>query len=132
MLGLFMIFIGTIWIGQGINADWAPQSFMTSDVNWSYRGGGLAGVGALCVLAAIMNGGWRHVLGSAGVVIAFVGAVLAAQAFNILPGMPMSGNMDWALRGGIAFGVGVALVCVSTLGANQPPKSDRVADVTSS
>jgi hypothetical protein len=53
------------------------------------------------------------VLGAVGALAAFIGAVLAAQATNVLPGMPVSGNMDWALRGGIAFVVGVILIFVS-------------------
>lgn len=117
VLGLFMIFIGTIWIGQGVNADWAPQSFMTNDVNWSYRGGVFVAIGLLLAVVAALNGGWRHVLGAIGVLAAFIGAVFVAQAFNVLPGMPVSGNMDWAVRGGIAIAVGAALVFIGSRAA---------------
>jgi peptidoglycan/LPS O-acetylase OafA/YrhL len=112
VLGLLMIFIGSIWILQGMNVSWAPQSFMTSDIQWTYRGVGLAFIGLVLLLWAARRGGWRDVLGAVGALAAFIGAVLAAQATNVLPGMPVSGNMDWALRGGIAFVVGVVLIFV--------------------
>lgn len=113
VLGLLMIFIGSIWILQGMNVSWAPQSFMTSDIQWTYRGVGLVFIGLVLLLWAARRGGWRDVLGAVGALAAFIGAVLAAQATNVLPGMPVSGNMDWAMRGGIAFVVGVILIFVS-------------------
>lgn len=115
-LGLLMMLIGAVWIGQGINASWAPQSFMTSDINWSYRGGAFAAVGLLLVLLGLRSGGWREVLGAIGATAAIVGAFLVAQALNALPGMPVSGNMDWALRGGIAAAVGVAMIFIASRG----------------
>lgn len=117
VLGLLMLLIGAVWIGQGLNASWAPQSFMTSDINWTYRGAGFALVGLLLVLFGLRSGGWRDVLGAGGATTAFVGAFLAAQATNILPGMPVSGNMDWALRGGIAVAVGLVMIFIASRGS---------------
>ena len=37
------VFIGAIWILQGINV--LPGSFMTGDIKWTYIGIGLAAVG---------------------------------------------------------------------------------------
>ena len=132
VLGLFMMFIGTIWIGQGLNQPWAPQSFMTSDINWSYRGAGFALIGFVLVLgASLRSGGWRNVLGALGALIVFIGAVLAAQAANVLPGMPVSGNMDWALRGGVAAVVGLALIFLSCLRWKaEPPLAETPASAS--
>lgn len=112
VLGLLMMFLGSIWILQGTNVSWAPQSFMTSDIQWTYRGVGFAFVGLVLLLWAARSGGWRDVLGAVGALAVFIGAILAAQATNVLPGMPVSGNMDWAMRGGIACAVGVILIFV--------------------
>jgi len=116
VLGLLMMFIGSIWILQGLNVSWAPQSFMTSDINWTYRGAGLALIGLAALALSARSGGWRDVLGAVGALAVFIGAVLAAQAFNVLPGMPVSGNMDWALRGGGVLVVGVVLIFIGGRG----------------
>ena len=113
VLGLLMMLIGGVWILQGLNVSWAPQSFMTSDINWTYRGIGFASVGLVLVGLTLLSG-WRDVLGGVGAFAAFIGALLAAQAFNVLPGMAMSGNMDWAVRGGIAIIVGVVLIFIAS------------------
>jgi hypothetical protein len=48
-----------------------------------------------------------------GVVLVFVGAVWILQGVNILPGSFMTGQIQWAVYGGIAFVVGLGLMLVS-------------------
>jgi len=43
IVGALCVLMGVVWIFQGINV--IPGSFMTGDVDWSYRGGVLAVVG---------------------------------------------------------------------------------------
>ena len=45
------VFIGAIWILQGINV--LPGSFMTGDIKWTFIGTGLAALGV--VLAVWVN-----------------------------------------------------------------------------
>lgn len=42
-----------------------------------------------------------------GVLLMFFGAVWFFQGINVLPGSFMTGQMQWAVYGGIAFVVGV-------------------------
>jgi hypothetical protein len=43
ILAVLMIFLGVIWILQGINV--LPGSFMTGQIQWAWRGAFLAVVG---------------------------------------------------------------------------------------
>jgi hypothetical protein len=52
IVGALCVLMGVVWIFQGINV--LPGSFMTGDIDWSYRGGALAVVGAVIVLLS-----WR-------------------------------------------------------------------------
>lgn len=45
-LGVVLVLAGTIWILQGLNVAFAPQSFMTGDRSWSW-------VGAVAVAAGV-------------------------------------------------------------------------------
>jgi hypothetical protein len=45
-----------------------------------------------------------------GVLLVFFGGVWVLQGINVLPGSFMSGQTRWAVRGGIALIVGVALL----------------------
>jgi hypothetical protein len=45
-----------------------------------------------------------------GVIVVLVGGIWILQGFNILPGSFMSGQMKWAVNGGIAATAGVALI----------------------
>jgi len=114
VLGLLLAFVGVIWIGQGLNQPWAPQSFMTSDINWTYRGGGFAAAGAILLLWSSLNGGWRQVLGALGAFCCVLGAFFVLQGTGVLPGMSMSGNMDWTRNGAIVFAVGAVLAFVGS------------------
>jgi hypothetical protein len=45
-----------------------------------------------------------------GAALAFLGSVWILQGINVLPGSFMSGQMRWAVRGGIAVIAGVGLL----------------------
>jgi hypothetical protein len=48
ILAVLMIFLGVIWILQGINV--LPGSFMTGQIQWAWRGAFLAVVGVALFL----------------------------------------------------------------------------------
>lgn len=47
-----------------------------------------------------------------GALLMFFGAVWFFQGINVLPGSFMTGQMQWAVYGGIAFAAGVLAVCL--------------------
>lgn len=49
VLGVLLIGAGMVWIAQGLNLAFAPQSFMTSDRTWILIGAATAFVGAIVV-----------------------------------------------------------------------------------
>jgi len=50
VLGLLMIAMGVLWIGQGLNIiRWPESSFMLGVPQWSWRGALLAGLGAALI-----------------------------------------------------------------------------------
>lgn len=51
VVGALCVLMGVVWIFQGINV--LPGSFMTGDVNWSYRGGVLAVLGLVLVFLSL-------------------------------------------------------------------------------
>jgi hypothetical protein len=50
--------------------------------------------------------------------VALAGAIWFLQGINVLPGSFMTGQIRWAVYGGIAFAVGIALLLL----ANRPRK----------
>ena len=56
----------------------------------------------------------------AGLVV-LAGAVWFLQGINVLPGSFMTGQVRWAVYGGIAFAAGIALLVL----ANRPRKERR-------
>ncbi len=52
----------------------------------------------------------RIALNIVGAVLVFFGGVWVLQGVNVLPGSFMSGQMQWAVRGGIAVIAGIALL----------------------
>jgi hypothetical protein len=116
VLGLAMLIMGTIWVLQGLNVSWAPQSFMTADINWTYRGVAFAVGGLALLFFGLRSGGWKNVLGGLGTLLAVIGAIWICQGLNVLPGMGMSGHMEWATRGGIAFVIGAVFIFIGTRG----------------
>jgi hypothetical protein len=49
----------------------------------------------------------------AGAILVLFGAIWFLQGINILPGSFMTGQIRWAVYGGIAMAAGVALLMVS-------------------
>ena len=49
----------------------------------------------------------RIVLNIVGAILVFFGGVWFLQGINVLPGSFMTGQIKWAIYGGIAFVVGV-------------------------
>jgi hypothetical protein len=60
-------------------------------------------------------------LNIAGGILVLFGAIWFLQGINILPGSFMTGQIRWAVYGGIAVAVGISLL----LAANRRPKSRR-------
>jgi len=52
----------------------------------------------------------RIVLNVVGVLLMLTGAVWFLQGINVLPGSFMTGQMRWAIYGGLAFVAGVGAV----------------------
>ena len=52
----------------------------------------------------------RILLNVVGAVLVFFGGVWFLQGINVLPGSFMTGQMKWAVYGGIAFVVGVVVL----------------------
>jgi hypothetical protein len=52
----------------------------------------------------------RITLGIVGIVLAIFGCIWFLQGINVLPGSFMTGQIQWAVYGGIAVVVGVALL----------------------
>jgi hypothetical protein len=53
--------------------------------------------------------------------VGLMGAVWFLQGINVLPGSFMTGQVRWAVYGGIAFAAGIALLLL----ANRPRKERR-------
>ncbi len=51
IVGALCVLMGVVWIFQGINV--IPGSFMTGDIDWSYRGGVLAVVGLMVLFLSL-------------------------------------------------------------------------------
>ncbi|MBZ5642616.1 MAG: hypothetical protein LAO19_07650 [Acidobacteriia bacterium] len=55
----------------------------------------------------------KTTLSIAGALLVVVGTVWFLQGINILPGSFMTGQMRWAVRGGIAAAVGIVLLLLA-------------------
>jgi uncharacterized membrane protein len=50
LIGLLALAMGLLWVGQGLGyIKWPESSFMISQIQWAYYGGGLAIVGLLLI-----------------------------------------------------------------------------------
>jgi hypothetical protein len=49
-------------------------------------------------------------LNIAGAILALFGAIWFLQGINVLPGSFMTGQIRWAVYGGIAFAAGISLL----------------------
>jgi hypothetical protein len=52
----------------------------------------------------------RIVLRSVGALLAVIGGIWILQGINILPGSFMTGQIQWAIYGGIALVAGIAML----------------------
>lgn len=53
LLGVLAIVVGLFWVGQGLGyINWPAESFMISQKQWVYYGGGLALAGLVVLLFA--------------------------------------------------------------------------------
>jgi hypothetical protein len=114
-VGVFLLIFGTIWVLQGLSVSFAPKSFMTSDINWTYRGVGLDIAGLLLAFFGL-SAGWRNLVGGFGALMVFIGAITLLLAYNVLPIQGMAGNAAAVPRGVIALVIGIACTVVSVLG----------------
>lgn len=68
----------------------------------------------------------RIVLNIVGVILVFFGVVWFLQGINVLPGSFMTGQVKWAVYGGIAFVAGVIVFILANRkkkGAAPPPQA---------
>ena len=61
----------------------------------------------------------KAIMNVVGAVLVIFGAIWFLQGINVLPGSFMTGQIRWAVYGGIAFAVGIALLLL----ANRPRKT---------
>ena len=61
----------------------------------------------------------RITLNIVGTLVVLAGIVWFLQGINVLPGSFMTGQIRWAVYGGIAFAAGIALLLL----ANRPRKA---------
>jgi hypothetical protein len=54
ILGALCVLMGFVWVLQGINV--LPGSFMTGNIEWSYRGGVLAAAGLVLLFISQVMG----------------------------------------------------------------------------
>jgi len=53
IVGIILLAMGLLWIGQGSGyIPWPAESFMISQIQWAYYGGGTAAVGLLLIVIA--------------------------------------------------------------------------------
>jgi hypothetical protein len=53
LIGIILLAMGLLWMGQGSGyIPWPASSFMISQTQWIYYGGGLAVVGLLLIIYA--------------------------------------------------------------------------------
>lgn len=63
----------------------------------------------------------RIVKNIVGVVLVFFGGVWFLQGINVLPGSFMTGQIKWAIYGGIAFVVGLVVLVWANIKMRRPP-----------
>ena len=57
-----------------------------------------------------------------GVCFLLAGGIFFLQGINVLPGSFMTGQIRWAINGGIGMVLGVILLLVGNLRRKSPPK----------
>ena len=67
----------------------------------------------------------RATLNIAGVILVLFGTIWFLQAINVLPGSFMTGQIQWAVYGGIAVVVGIGLLVKANRGRPRPGVAPR-------
>ena len=61
----------------------------------------------------------RAALNIAGIILVLFGAIWILQGINVLPGSFMTGQIRWAVYGGIAVAVGTSLLLIANRRRNR-------------
>ena len=64
----------------------------------------------------------RNALNVAGVLLLLAGGIWFLQGINVLPGSFMSGQLQWAVYGGIAMAIGAAFLFAAYRLRRPPPR----------
>ena len=105
VFGVLLVLMGSVWFLQGVNV--LPGSFMTGQLRWAVYGGIAFIIGAALLLKMGVR---KIILNTIAMLLLFMGTVWFFQGINVLPGSFMSGQIKWAVYGGIADVLGVALL----------------------
>ena len=105
VVAVLLALFGFIWFLQGINV--LPGSFMTGQIRWAVYGGiaFAAGVGIL-----LKAGVRRIIVNTIAAIFLLLGTIWFLQGINVLPGSFMTGQMRWAVYGGILDAVGITVL----------------------
>ena len=108
VVAVFLTLFGLIWFLQGINV--LPGSFMTGQIRWAIYGGVAFAAGVAILLKAGVR---RIIVNTIAAIFLLMGTIWFLQGINVLPGSFMTGQMKWAVYGGIADAVGIAVLLVN-------------------
>jgi len=115
VFGLLLALVGFGWFLQGINV--LPGSFMTGQIQWAVYGG-IAFVIGLVLM--IRFGTRRTILNALAVILLLMGTIWFFQGINVLPGSFMTGQIRWAIYGGIADLIGLMLLLMNRRKSTTP------------
>jgi hypothetical protein len=66
----------------------------------------------------------KTILNVIGVLLILTGGVWFLQGINVLPGSFMTGQIQWAIYGGLAVIIGIGLLLFANRRGASPPKPD--------
>jgi hypothetical protein len=108
VVAVLLTLFGIIWFFQGINV--LPGSFMTGQIRWAIYGG-IAFAAGVAIL--VKMGVRRIIVNTIAVIFLLMGTIWFFQGINVLPGSFMTGQMRWAIYGGIVDAVAIAALVVN-------------------
>lgn len=119
ILAVLLILAGGAFFLQGLNIITVP-SFMRGNRDWVLYGGGMVIVGVVLLFFAnrfripkAVKRVTALVVTIVGILVVLAGLVWFLQGINILPGSRMTGQIQWAINGGIAIVVGVVMIAIA-------------------